>query len=467
MSKLTSNQISKNTSKTNLSNITTKQKKKSKTINYQEINSLKKLITSELREAKGQELVNTYIKLLERQYESVIENSINTGELLKANKNNQIFQKVLKKSKDKINQRNLSKLKKDSLSNKSISFNKTSTSKSSINVSPIKKNKKNLDNNKKEKGKENEINNKKDIYWQDYDFVKYDHTRNKKNNKNKINSSSSSSNIKNKSNTKTKTEEYNKKKQLENYYLYLLNRRQKICENKETNEDKQNEKTELEIMKKILEEIYNDDEKLKQKLENNTLPEFYKRFIIQNEIKKDNLFFQNFKLNYNESQKLKGPQLSKNSRLICKYVINYEPIYDRVDKIILNKKNNIDLIKKRIERKKYLNKNSKKKSNFNDTKEWLKSMDDWYNKKMKKIKEKKDEIEKNDPSKKECKFKPYINDNAHIKKEDENLTCSDRLYLEYFTLRDKKNTMRQKQNENFSFQPNVVSHRKSNSNYEI
>ena len=142
MSKLTSNQISKNTSKTNLSNITTKQKKKSKAINYQEINSLKKLITSELREAKGQELVNTYIKLLERQYESVIENSINTGELLKANKNNQIFQKVLKKSKDKINQRNLSKLKKDSLSNKSISFNKTSTSKSSINVSPIKKNKK-------------------------------------------------------------------------------------------------------------------------------------------------------------------------------------------------------------------------------------------------------------------------------------------------------------------------------------
>ena len=186
MSKLTSNQISKNTSKTNLSNITTKQKKKSKTINYQEINSLKKLITSELREAKGQELVNTYIKLLERQYESVIENSINTGELLKANKNNQIFQKVLKKSKDKINQRNLSKLKKDSLSNKSISFNKTSTSKSSINVSPIKKNKKNLENNKKEKGKENEINNKKDIYWQDYDFVKYDHTRNKKNNKNKF-----------------------------------------------------------------------------------------------------------------------------------------------------------------------------------------------------------------------------------------------------------------------------------------
>ena len=197
------------------------------------------------------------------------------------------------------------------------------------------------------------------------------------------------------------------------------------------------------------------------------MPEFYKRFIIQNEIKKDNLFFQNFQLNYNESQKLKGPQLSKNSRLICKYVINYEPIYDRVDKIILNKKNNIDLIKKRIERKKYLNKNSKKKSNFNDTKEWLKSMDDWYNKKMKKIKEKKDEIEKNDPSKKECKFKPYINDNAHIKKEDQNLTCSDRLYLEYFTLRDKKNTMRQKQNENFSFQPNVVSHRKSNSNYEI
>ena len=80
-------------------------------------------------------------------------------------------------------------------------------------------------------------------------------------------------------------------------------------------------------------------------------------------------------------------------------------------------------------------------------------MDDWYNKKMKKIKEKKDEIEKNDPSKKECKFKPYINDNAHIKKEDQNLTCSDRLYLEYFTLRDKKNTMRQKKMKIFLSNP--------------
>ena len=60
MSKLTSNQVSQNSSKLNISNITSIQKKKA--INYQEIISLKKLLKHEVREAKGQELVNTYKK---------------------------------------------------------------------------------------------------------------------------------------------------------------------------------------------------------------------------------------------------------------------------------------------------------------------------------------------------------------------------------------------------------------------
>ena len=100
-------------------------------------------------------------------------------------------------------------------------------------------------------------------------------------------------------------------------------------------------------------------------------------------------------------------------------------------------------------------KNSEKKNNVNDTKEWLKSMDNWYERKNKKIKEKKAEIEKNNPENKECKFKPMINPNAKIRKDDEGLLCSDRLYLEYFTLREKKQQMIEKEKNNFSFQPNV------------
>ena len=65
-------------------------------------------------------------------------------------------------------------------------------------------------------------------------------------------------------------------------------------------------------------------------------------------------------------------------------------------------------------------------------------MDNWNERKNQKIKEKKELIEKNDPNNKECIFKPYINNNAKIKKEDEGLLYSDRLYLEYFTLREKK-----------------------------
>ena len=168
MSKLTSNQVSQNSSKLNISNITSIQKKKA--MNYQEIISLKKLLKHEVREAKGQELVNTYIKLLEKQYENLIEKSINNSELIKAHKNNRIFQKVLDKTKNKIKQQNSKSIsKKNSLNNtRSLSVsNKISTSKSSLNISPIKKINKKIDDEIL-----NEENKKQSTYWQDYDFLK-------------------------------------------------------------------------------------------------------------------------------------------------------------------------------------------------------------------------------------------------------------------------------------------------------
>ena len=204
-----------------------------------------------------------------------------------------------------------------------------------------------------------------------------------------------------------------------------------------------------------MDKIYNDDEKLKKNVEDENLPEFYKRFIIQNEIKKDNIFAKKFKYNYNESQKLEGPKLCNKSRLICKYVINYEPIYDRLDKVINKQKNNLEKIRIQLIKNKN-KKNSIKKFNLNNIKEWLKSMDNWNERKNKKIKEKKEEIEKNNPNNKECKFKPLINRNAKTKKEDEGLLCSDRLYLDYFTLKEKREKILEKEKNNFSFRPNIT-----------
>ena len=459
MSALTNNQISQNISKINITSTSARPKKK--TINYQEISLLKKLLKSEIREAKGQDLVNTYIRLLEKQYETLIDNSINKSELIRAHKNNRIFQRVLDKTKSKISQKNShSKSKKDSSTNnitKSFSGynNKISTSKSTLNISPIKK-----------KNKIEEQNNAPlSTYWKDYDFLRPtnpNQTRNNKKTKNK-NSKDNKKNTKATDNSSFSKDIFNKNNQLENYYLYLLNRRQKIYDNEETNEEKQKEKIEVEILRQILEKLYEDDEKLKKYLDDENLPEFYKRFIIQNEIKKDNLFSKQFKLNYKESQSLKGPKLCHKSELICKYILDYEPIYKRLDKIILNKKMNLEKIKENINKNKNNNNNSQKKTNLNETKQWLQSMDNWYQKKINKIKVKKDELEKNDPNIKECKFKPFINNNARIKKKDEGLLCSDRLYLEYFTLREKKKKMIEEEKSHFPFRPNITN-RKDNDN---
>ena len=468
MNNLTSFPVSQNTSKINKTSISIKPI--SKTINQQEIISLQKLLKSEVREAKGKPLVNTYIKLMERQYETLIEKSINKSDLIRAHRNNRIFKRVLEKTKDKIKQRNkTSKSKKDSFNNTrtlSVTNNKISTNKSSLNVSPIKRNKSKKNDNKLI---EDEIeNNIQSTYWQDYEFLKApDPIKNKKKIKNKNLKGSKSLNKK-MTNTTTKSKDnFNKTNQLENYYLYLLNRRQKICESEETNEDRQQEKIEVEILRQIISKIYNEDEELKKNLEDKNLPEFYKRFIIQNEIRKDNIFLKKFKLNYNESQKMKGPQLCDSSRLICRNRINYEPIHKRLDKILKKKKNNLEKLKKLLD-KNIIKNNNKKNSGKNDklnntTRDWLKSMDNWYKEKNKKIKEIKERLEKNNPIKKECIFKPNINDNAKIKKEDEGLLCSDRLYLEYFTLRDKKNYMIEKEKNNFSFHPQITSYKKRKS----
>ena len=95
-------------------------------------------------------------------------------------------------------------------------------------------------------------------------------------------------------------------------------------------------------------------------------------------------------MNYKESQSLKGPKLSDKSRLICKYILNYEPIYKRLDKIINLQKNHLEKIKTNLNNNKNNNKkNSGKKQNLKETKEWLKSMDNWNERKNQKIKEKK------------------------------------------------------------------------------
>ena len=158
MSKLNSNQISYNSSKMNITSIINKSKKKK--VKNQEILLLKKLVNSEVREAKGQSLINSYIKSVEREYESLIEKAINDDILNETNKKSLIFQKALNKVQSKINSKDKSK--KNILNNSnSSSFydNKLVKSNSSLNITPIKKSSK---KNKIEQNKEN--SNQKSIY---------------------------------------------------------------------------------------------------------------------------------------------------------------------------------------------------------------------------------------------------------------------------------------------------------------
>ena len=91
-------------------------------------------------------------------------------------------------------------------------------------------------------------------------------------------------------------------------------------------------------------------------------------------------------------------------------------------------------------------------------------MDIWYEKKNQKIKEKKEELEKNNPINKECKFQPSIGyNNIEIKNNKIGIKCSDRLYSEFFTLKEKKEKLLEKEMSNFSFHPNI-SNRKNDDN---
>ena len=470
MSKL----ITKNNSRTNITN--TSFVSQSKIINYQEIISLKKLLKPEIRELKGKDYTDAYVRLLEKQYERLIEDSLHNNEILKQLKNNQLFQKVLDKTKNKIIMRNQTQ--NDLLStNKSITVSKFTNT---TNNSPIKKtDKKKIKKTTSQKtiNSSNTNTNYKSTYWEDYDFVKTNESKNKNTLHNK-NSYAINDNVmmeisekgtleeqtsekininknnKNNNNNKPKNNK-NNNKYLENYYLYLLNRRQKRNSIEETNEEKQKDKNNIEIMRKILDHIYNDDELIQKNLEDDSIPEFYKRFIIQDEIKKDNLFEKRFKLNYRESQKMKGPKLSYGSRIICKNILNYQPIDKRLDRIIKKRENNINRIKRDVENKKCSNTSRSRRKSWKETEEWIENMDNWNRKKLLKIQQKKEEIEKKNLSCSECKFKPTINKNAHLKKEDEGLLFSDRLYSEYFTLREKRQNMIEKQQNNFSFRPNI------------
>ena len=466
MSKL----ISKNNSRTNITN--TGIKSQPKIINYHEIISLKKLLKSEVREVKGKEYTDAYIRLLEKKYEKIIDNSLNNNELINSLKNNQIFQKVLEKNKNrnKVMMRNhsqniISSTNKTIAGSKILNYSNNYSNK----YSPIKTN----DTKNLKKTKSN-INNSnpcyKSSYWEDYDFLKKNNKKEKKKIIKKVSDKEENINIEieekkslenksldKKENSKSINNKIINNKNLENYYLYLLNKRKKNNDNI-TNDEKKNDKNNIEIMLKILNHIYNDEDLLKKHLEDKKIPDFYKRLIIQDEIKKGKLLDKIFLLDYKESKKMKGPELSNGSRLICKNIINYQPIERRLNIIIDNKRKNIEEIKKDVESNEVGSKSKisrTKKNSRKKTEEWLINMEKWNKNKILKIKQKREEIEKNNNYYSECIFRPVINKNAHIKKEDEGIIFSDRLYFNYFTLRQKKENMMEKQQNYFTFRPNV------------
>ena len=86
-------------------------------INNIEINTLRKILKPEIRKAKGQNLVNTYIRLIGKQYESIIETSLNDNtESIKPYKNNRSIKRVIEN--DKKNKQNSQSINKRDISNK-------------------------------------------------------------------------------------------------------------------------------------------------------------------------------------------------------------------------------------------------------------------------------------------------------------------------------------------------------------
>ena len=97
--------------------------------NNLEINTLRKILKPEVRKAKGQNLVNTYIRIIEKKYESILDDYINSPETNKIHKNNRTFQKIIE---NKQNSKLISK--KDLLTNtKSFSiYNNKSSAKKNL-----------------------------------------------------------------------------------------------------------------------------------------------------------------------------------------------------------------------------------------------------------------------------------------------------------------------------------------------
>ena len=194
--------------------------------NNLEINTLRKILKPEVRKAKGQNLVNTYIRIIEKKYESILDDYINSPETNKIHKNNRTFQKIIE---NKQNSKLISK--NDLLTNtKSFSIynNKISTSKSSLNISAIKM-KKIQENNDEEKKKNTNIN-LQNTFWKDLEYLNFYSPINKKNENNEnIENKSKINNKKNTSQNKKSlsVENIDKKKELKKYYLYILKRKKK------------------------------------------------------------------------------------------------------------------------------------------------------------------------------------------------------------------------------------------------
>lgn len=224
----------KNNSKTNIINI----KKTSKSIlkNKQKINLLKSLLNSEVREIKGKDYTDAYIRLLEKHYNKIIADSLN-DKIINSFKNNKFFQKDLEKirNKKKIILRNKSQNKIYSI-NKSITKSNISNSSKALsnkNSPNMKKNNKNINKMKSMKNTNNSNSYLKSKYWEDYDFIK----QNKKDEKNKTNNKTNKS-LKKQKLKKTNIVQNNSSekitkedKYLYKYYSHLLNKRKKKNEN--------------------------------------------------------------------------------------------------------------------------------------------------------------------------------------------------------------------------------------------
>lgn len=420
---------------------------------YQVKNCLKKLLKHEIREIKAKDYIDAYLRLLEKQNNKLLEDPFINNHSLKSSKNNQLFKNLENNKNKKIIWRNHSQYNIYPMNKSKAKCNISNYSKTLSNKnSPISKKKTILVKPNSMKNTNNSNNSYfKSTFWEDYDFFKTNNIKNNEGKKPKVQKYIKRNTYQNNNNYNSNNDD----KFLLTYYLRVLNRRKKKTENY-TNEEEKNDKNNLEIIYNILDHIYNRYDLIKKNLEDENIPDFYKRLIVQDKIKKNNLLEKTFILNYKESKKIREPQLSYRSRQICKNSINYEPIDKRLDKIINKKEKDIEKIKNNIEKKNNKNnKNIGRTNSWKKTEEWLINMENWNTNKTLKIKRKKEEKEKQDINNSKYNFKPNINKNAHLKKEDEGIIFSDRLYSEYFTLRQKIEDKIEKQQSNFTFRPKI------------